>query len=170
MEVDRKTVIHFGTYNIQNGRNRGLELVLRGMAQDNPDLGYSKRPRSQMVLTYVHRRDPASLQPTRCAGTAWGVAVLYMDSNHFQVKALQPHNPNMLSFQVSSVRRCWFIVGCYLSTNDAVTIEHIVAAIGQCPRGAEMLAERDFNTNLAVPEGSSDGEEIAAAIVTPGLE
>ena len=28
-----------GTYNIYNGRNGGLELVLRGMSQANMDLG-----------------------------------------------------------------------------------------------------------------------------------
>ena len=30
--------IRFGTYNIRNGRNGGLELALRGMAQANMDL------------------------------------------------------------------------------------------------------------------------------------
>ena len=30
--------IRFGTYNIRNGRNEGLELELRGMAQANMDL------------------------------------------------------------------------------------------------------------------------------------
>ena len=31
--------IIFGTYNIRNGRNGGLELALRGMSQANMDLG-----------------------------------------------------------------------------------------------------------------------------------
>ena len=31
--------IKFGTYNIRNGRNRGLEAALRGMAQANIDMG-----------------------------------------------------------------------------------------------------------------------------------
>ena len=31
--------IKFGTYNIRNGRNGGLELALQGMAQANIDLG-----------------------------------------------------------------------------------------------------------------------------------
>ena len=31
--------IRFGTYNTKNGRNRGLELALRGMSQANMDLG-----------------------------------------------------------------------------------------------------------------------------------
>ena len=31
--------IRFGTYNIRNGRNRGLVLALRGISQANMDLG-----------------------------------------------------------------------------------------------------------------------------------
>ena len=31
--------IRFGTYNICNGQNKGLEAALRGMSQDNMDLG-----------------------------------------------------------------------------------------------------------------------------------
>ena len=33
-----KVPIRFGTYNIRNGRNGGLEAALRGMSQDNMDL------------------------------------------------------------------------------------------------------------------------------------
>ena len=34
-----EVLIKFGTYNIRNGRNGGLESALRGMAQANIDLG-----------------------------------------------------------------------------------------------------------------------------------
>ena len=40
--------IKFGTYNIRNGRNGGLELALRGMAQANIDPIVSRR---RSVLT-----------------------------------------------------------------------------------------------------------------------
>ena len=33
------TLIRFGSYNIHNGYNRGMELALLGMVQANPDLG-----------------------------------------------------------------------------------------------------------------------------------
>ena len=32
---EKEVVIHFGAYNIQNGRNGGLEFSLCGMAQTN---------------------------------------------------------------------------------------------------------------------------------------
>ena len=34
-----KVPIRFGTYNIRNGRNRGLEAALQGMSQANMDMG-----------------------------------------------------------------------------------------------------------------------------------
>ena len=34
-----KVPIRFGTYNIRNGQNGGLEAELRGMSQANMDLG-----------------------------------------------------------------------------------------------------------------------------------
>ena len=34
-----QTTIRFGTYNIWNGRNGGLESALRGMGQTNVDVG-----------------------------------------------------------------------------------------------------------------------------------
>ena len=35
----KEVPIRFGTYNIRNGRNGGLESALRGMSQANMDLG-----------------------------------------------------------------------------------------------------------------------------------
>ena len=34
-----RELICFGTYNIHNGRNKGLESTLRGMSQSDKDLG-----------------------------------------------------------------------------------------------------------------------------------
>ena len=37
-----KVLIRFGTYNIRNGRNGGLEAALRGVSHTNMDLGILK--------------------------------------------------------------------------------------------------------------------------------
>ena len=37
--TEEEVPIKFGTYNIRNGRNGGLEAALRGMEQANMDLG-----------------------------------------------------------------------------------------------------------------------------------
>ena len=43
--------IRFGTYNIRNGRNRGLELALREMSQANMDLGIFQEKKSLKAST-----------------------------------------------------------------------------------------------------------------------
>ena len=40
-----KLLIIFGTYNIPNRRNRGIEAALRGMFQANMDLGILQEPK-----------------------------------------------------------------------------------------------------------------------------
>ena len=47
-----------------------------------------------------------------------------------------------------------------------VTITHIFVAIRQRPCGVALLVTRYFNTNLAAPEGSNRGEEIAESVAT----
>ena len=86
------------------------------------------------------------------------VAVFYMDAPHLHVELLQQHRTNMLSFQVAPGGRCWFIVGCYLSPDDKFTTGRVFAVISQRSCRAALVVARDFNTDLAAPEGSNYGE------------
>ena len=64
----------------------------------------------------------------------------------------------------------WYIVGCYLAPDDTLTIESVVAALKDLPRGSELLGAGGLNVNLVEPEGDQRGEDIAAAIETESLE
>ena len=86
----------------------------------------------------------------------------YTESQHFAVEALQ------LNVLVGGCR--WNVVVCYLIQNNASTLERVVAAIGQHPRGTEILFTGDFNADLAVPDGKERDETIKAAMETEGLE
>ena len=46
---------------------------------------------------------------------------------------------------------------CYLYLGDTSTINCVVAAIGKCPRGADILVDEDFNVDLVAPEGNQRG-------------
>ena len=61
-------------------------------------------------------------------------------------------------------------MGCYLAPDDTSTIESVVAALKECPMGAELLVAGDFNANLAELEGDRRGEDTARAMATEGLE
>ena len=53
--------------------------------------------------------------------------------------------------------RQWYIVGYYLAPDNTLTIESVVAALKDRPRGAELMVAGDFNSNLAEPEGDQRG-------------
>ena len=89
---------------------------------------------------------------------------------HFSVDAVQQFGPNIVGFQLATEERRWYIVGCYLAPDDTSTIESVVAALKERPRGAKLLVVGYFNVNLAEPEGGRRGEDISAAMATEGLE
>ena len=64
-----------------------------------------------------------------------GVAVFYRTAYHFLVEAFQAHGANAISLHLASGDRQWFIVGFYLAPDDYLTIEDVVAAIGNRSRG-----------------------------------
>ena len=104
--------IRFGTYNIRNGQNGGLESALRGMSQANMDLGVFQETK---VTKGIYKQESsgyrvvASEAPStyRC-----GVAVFYPAAEHFSVEALRFYGANVVNFQLASGGRWWFIVGC----------------------------------------------------------
>ena len=145
--------IRFGTYNIFNGRNGGLELALRGVSQANMDLGIFQETE---VTDGIYTRGPdgysvvATDAPIRHRGR---VGVFNRPAPHFAVEAFQQFGPNVVGLQPAMGERRWYIVGCYLAPADTSTIESVVAALKERPRGAELLVVGDFNANLAEPEG-----------------
>ena len=69
--------IRFGTYNIRNGRNGGLELALQGMSQTNMDLGiFQERKCTEGIYTRESAgyRVVATDAPSRHRG---GLALFY---------------------------------------------------------------------------------------------
>ena len=90
--------------------------------------------------------------------------------NNFAVEAVQQFRPNVSGFQLATGGRRWYIVGCYLSPNYASTIESVVAALKEWPQVAKLLVAGYFNVKLSYPEGYRRGEDIAAALVTEGIE
>ena len=89
---------------------------------------------------------------------------------YLAVEAVQKFGPNVVVVQLATGGRWWYIVGCYLAPDNTSTIESVVAALKDIPRGVELLVAGDFNVNLAEPEGYRRGEYIAAAMATEGLE
>ena len=162
--------IRFGAYSIRNGRNRGLESALRGVSQANMDLGIFQETK---VTDGIYTRGSAGYSVVATDALIrhrGGVAVFHRPAAHFAVEAVQQFGPNVVGFQLATGERRWYIVGCYPASDKTSTIESVVAALKECPRGAKLLVAGDFNVNLADPEGDRRREEIVAAMEMEGLE
>ena len=145
--------IRFGTYNIHNGRNGGLELALQGMSQANTDLGIFQETK---LTDGIYTRGSAGYSviatdaPSQHCGR---VAVFHRPAPHFAVEAVQKFGPNIIGFQLVTGARRFYIVGCYLAPDNTLTIERVVEELKERPKGKDMLVAGDMNVNLADPEG-----------------
>ena len=74
--------------------------------------------------------------------------MFYREGEGFAVEEARTSGPNVLSFDVVSGRRRWYIIGCYLAPDDAQTIERVVTALGDQPRGTALRVVGDLNTDL----------------------
>ena len=162
--------IRFGTYNISNGRNGGLDSALRGMAKDNMDLGTFQDTK---FTDRIYTRDSAGYcivatdAPSRHHG---GVAILYRPSPLFAMEAVRQFGPNVVSFQLAKGARRWYIIGCYLTPDNTLTIESVVTALKESPKVTALVVARDLNTALDDLENDRRGTEIAAALTEAGLK
>ena len=143
-----KVPIRFGTYNIRNGRNRGLEAALRGMSQANMDLGILQETK---LTDGIYTRGSAGYSfiatdaPSRHRG---GVTLFYCLEPHFVAEAVDKFGPNVIGFQLATGARRWYIMGVYLAPENTTTMERFSEAIQSRPRGAELLVAGDFNVDL----------------------
>ena len=167
--TDETVQIRFGTYNIRNGRKGGLEAALRGMSQANMDLGILQET---TLIDGVYTRGSAGYKvittdaPSRHRG---GVTLFYRPTPHFVVEAVERCRPNVMVFQVATGERRWHIVGAYVAPEDEVTMETVIAAIGQKPPGSDLMVAGDFNVDILAPEGRR-AENIATDLATAGVE
>ena len=83
---------------------------------------------------------------------------------------VREYGPNVLSFEVAAGAWRWYIIGCYLTPDDAETIERVVTALGDKPRGTALIVVGDLNTDLGDTENGRRGSEIAAAMTEAGVE
>ena len=147
-----------------------METALRGVSQANMDMGIlqeTKLPDGIYTRGSAGYSVLATDAPSRHRG---GVAIFYRPAPHFAVEAVRKFRPNVISFQLATGARRCYIVGCYLAPDDTLTIERVVEALRELPKGAELLVAGDLNANLTGPEGDRRAEDIAATIATEGLK
>ena len=147
-----------------------MEAALRGMSQANMDLGILQETKRTDII-YTRGSAGYSVVTTDALSRhRGGVAIFHQPAPHFAVEAVRKYGQNVIGFQLAIGARRWYIVGCYLAPDDTSTIERVVKALRDLPKGAELLVTGDLNINLASPEGDRREEHIATTIATEGLE
>ena len=104
--------------------------------------------------------------PSRHRG---GVALFYRPSPLFAAEAVQEYGPNVMSFEVATGARRWYIIGCYLAPDDTSMIERVVTALGDRPKGTALVVAGDLNTDLEDSENDRRGTKITAAMAAAGV-
>ena len=62
-----------------------------------------------------------------------------------------------VSFQLATGARRWYIIRCDLAPDDTLTIESVVAALKERPKGTALAVAGDLNTALDDPENDRKG-------------
>ena len=138
--------------------------MIRGMDQANLDLGIFQETKIKdsiytgMLAVYHVVTLYAPIQ------YFMGVAILFLDAPHFHVDAIHLDGTKVTRFLLDSGRRHWLIDGFYISHNNVATTKRVAVAIDQCPCGAVVQVDGNFNVNFLAPEGSRRGEYIVEDI------
>ena len=99
--------IKFGTYNIRNRRNGGLESALRGMAQANINLGVFQETKCTDGIDTRASAGYRIVATDALSRHRGGVALFYREEANFAVEEVRTYGPNVLSFEVVTGRgRC----------------------------------------------------------------
>ena len=147
-------IISFVTFTVHNGRNGGRELALFSMSQVRADYGVLEETKLTKGV-YTQESGGFWAMVTKAPIPHRGnIAIFYREAEHFAIKELLLHVPNVISFQLVTGRWRWHVVEYYISPRDASTIEDVDAAIRAQPYRAEFLVAGNLNANLAEPEGT----------------
>ena len=64
-----------------------------------------------------------------------GIAMFYQDSPNFSVKEICQFVVNVITCQLKTGERRWYIIRCYLDLGDGVMIWYLEADMSERPRG-----------------------------------
>jgi hypothetical protein len=87
------------------------------------------------------------------ASSKWqgGISLFWRTSERYEIKEVELHGPNVLSFQLVSGATRWYIMGCYILPTNLTTLTHLEQAWLACPKGCLPILLGDLNVNLTAP-------------------
>ena len=112
-------------FKIRNGQNGGLELSLCGMELGQVDCGVFQQTKLTKIF-YTRKASGFWVTETEARSAhRGGIVIFYPMAEHFAVEELRLHGLNVITFQLVMGRQRWHVVGCYIASSDALTIEDV---------------------------------------------
>ena len=99
-----------------------------------------------------------------------GLAIFYWEYPVFTVEAIHQFGANVISCQLATGERRWYIVGYDLAPRGGKTIRDVDPAMAEKPSGAELIVAGDLNVELGKTGIKGREEEITGAVASTGLE
>ncbi len=106
---------------------------------------------------HTHWSSGYNVQSTH-APSKWqgGISLFWRTSETYEIKEVELHRPNVLSFQLVLGTTRWYIIGCYIPPTDLTTLTHVDEAWWACPKGCLLILLGDLNVNLAALRNERD--------------
>ena len=118
-------------YNIRNSWNKGMDSALQGVSQGNVNIGIFQETK---VTGEILEWESSRYQVTAVEAPSphhGGIAVFHQKAENFFFEAPCIHVRNIASSQMVMGQQGWHDSGCYITPNDELTIEDVVAAINR---------------------------------------
>jgi hypothetical protein len=147
-QADDSGSIAVATYNICNGCNGGLESALQAMEAIDVVIGVfleSKVTGGIYTRSSIGYSVVASNTPSMHQGE---IALFWQPNKSYDVEDWQIRGPNVLLFTIVMGSQQFFAMGCYIPPNNLSTLQHIVQAWNECPRGHIPILLGNLNINL----------------------
>jgi exonuclease III len=138
-------------FNIQSGRNRGIEAALRAMDQLGVDIGFLLETKLTEGIYTWHLSGYNVLAFNAMLSSSGGIALFWSGNILYEVKETWIWGPNIISMHLMMGSTHFFVVGCYIPPSNLETLTCFNKAWRKCPKGAHPILVDNLNLNLCAP-------------------
>jgi hypothetical protein len=126
--------ILFASFDIQSGRNGGLEGALRAMDHLGVDIGILLETKLTGGIYTRYSSGYSVLALTATSVRQGGIALFWRGNNSYKVEEMQIGGVNVISLHLMMGAVQFFVVGCYIPPFDLETLTDIDELGRHAPR------------------------------------
>ena len=147
------------TWNIRCGRNLGLASAAKGLAQ----MGVGCALLTEVKITddrYTKFASGYKIIASKATSHSQGGIALLWKENHqfFEVEAATIATPNLMTFQLVTGYKRFYVMGTYIPPNDTTGVDALRTAWAACPADCTPLVMGDLNINFEHPRDAREND------------